>query len=144
MLEAPTPSPVKDAIKLTLPHGKPYDLVVRLVVGGLASRLDLSLEYLEDLQLGLETLLADDTFGLDEDVTLELALAGGVLEVTIGPLDGESLEAALAPQAAESRQLGLRRLLEAVVEHVELERRNGHGWVRLRKEIRRENLASVG
>ncbi len=144
MLAAPTPRPVKDAIKLTLPHGKPYDVVVRLVVGGLASRLDLSLEYLEDLQLGLETLLVDDTFGAGEDVTLELALERGVLEVTIGPLDGKSLETALAPQPAESRQLGLRRLLEAVVEEVELERRNGHGWVRLRKQIPGDGPAPPG
>ena len=44
-----------DAITLSIPHAKPYHGVARLVVGGLAARLELTYEHLEDLQLALAT-----------------------------------------------------------------------------------------
>ena len=40
-------------IRLKIPHEKPYHGIARLVVGGLAARLDLSYEHLDDLQLSL-------------------------------------------------------------------------------------------
>ena len=46
-----------DEIVLTLPRDREFHGVAHLVVGGLGSRLDLTIEHLEDLQLALEALL---------------------------------------------------------------------------------------
>ena len=45
------------AIKLKIPHQPSYHGVALLVVGGLAARLDVSYEQLEDVQLALESVL---------------------------------------------------------------------------------------
>src|SRR5438067_687139 len=47
-----------DEITLTLPRGPDYQTVAHLVLSGLATRLDLTLEHLEDLQLALGAVLA--------------------------------------------------------------------------------------
>jgi anti-sigma regulatory factor (Ser/Thr protein kinase) len=68
-----------DAIKLTVPRQKSYYGVVRLVVGGLAARLDLSYEYLEDVQLALESLLANDAYAAGGELAIALAARSGVV-----------------------------------------------------------------
>ena len=47
-----------DTIELTTPSGRDWDPVMRLVLGGIADRLDLGFEELDDLQLAVERLLA--------------------------------------------------------------------------------------
>ena len=47
-----------DEITLTLPREPDFQSVAHLVLGGLAARLNLTLENLEDLQLALTALLA--------------------------------------------------------------------------------------
>src|SRR5262249_55809694 len=47
--------PNPDEITLTLPHEREYHRVAHLVLGGLAVRLELTIETLEDLQLALST-----------------------------------------------------------------------------------------
>ncbi len=51
---------MSEAIRLTIPRTRPYYGVARLVVGGLAARLDLSFEYLEDLHVALESIVGND------------------------------------------------------------------------------------
>lgn len=46
-----------ETISMTLPADPRYATVARIVVGGLAARLNLSYESLDDLQLAVETLL---------------------------------------------------------------------------------------
>src|SRR5919206_2956280 len=46
-----------DTIELTTPVGRDWDPVVRLVLGGIADRLNLGFEELDDLQLAVERLL---------------------------------------------------------------------------------------
>jgi hypothetical protein len=46
-----------DEISLTLPADDAFHRVAHLVLGGLAVRLDLSYEHLEDLELALDALL---------------------------------------------------------------------------------------
>jgi hypothetical protein len=45
--------PQVDEITLTLPRDREFHRVAQLVLGGLAVRLELTIEMLEDLQLGL-------------------------------------------------------------------------------------------
>ena len=69
---APTPSrclPMPDRIELTTPVGRAWDPVIRLVLGGIADRLDLGFDELDDLQLAVERLLAEARF--EDRVTLD-------------------------------------------------------------------------
>jgi anti-sigma regulatory factor (Ser/Thr protein kinase) len=126
---------VNDAITLTVPHARSYYGVVRLVVGGLAARLDLPYDSLEDLNVALESLLETDAYTKGDEVTVEVGLADGRLEVAIGPLDGTTLERALGNGADAHGGVGLGRLLATVAGGYEIERRDGGAWLRLRKEL---------
>ena len=124
---------MNDAIKLTVPHQKNYHGVIRLVVGGLAARLDLSYESLEDLQLALESLLGNEAYASSEDVTVELELTPGTIKMLVGPLDGARLRSDLEAKAGDGEGVTLGRLLATVVGDVHLEERDGGQWVRLEK-----------
>ena len=63
---------MSDAVTLTVPHARSYYGVVRLVVGGLAARLDLSYDALDDVQVALDTLLATEAYAAGPDVTVEI------------------------------------------------------------------------
>ncbi len=124
-----------DQIKLTVPNARPYHGVVRLVMGGLAARLELPYEYLEDLQLAVEGLLASEDSAAGDEVTMEVRLLPGSLEVVVGPLAGERLDASLEAASDESEGVGLHRLLTTVTGGFEVERRDGGEWIRFRKDI---------
>ena len=127
-----------DAVRLTIPRTRPYYGVARLVVGGLAARLDLSWEDLEDLQVALESVVANDAYAAGGDVTVELAVGADAIEVLIGPIDGGRVESDLASEDdTETERVGLRRLLAAVVESADVEARDGASWLRLRKPLPR-------
>lgn len=131
-----------DAIRLRIPHAEPYHGVARLVVGGLAARLDFSYEHLEDLQLALESLLSNEAYAAGDEVTVELRVDGETVDVLVGPLDARRLEPDLAQSADASVGVGLGRLLATVAERVDVERRETGEWVRLRKRIGETGLAA--
>jgi hypothetical protein len=104
-----------DEISLTLPTDDAFQGVAHLVLGGLAVRLDLTFEKLEDLELGLDALLARIPAG--GDVTLAVRVDPSELVTRVGPLaDGlrEQLD------ASPEEELGLRRILETVADRIEL------------------------
>jgi hypothetical protein len=119
--------PQPDEITLTLPHEREFHRVAHLVLGGLAVRLELTIETLEDLQLALSAIL--DRAKSDGDVTVSMALLDGVLETRVGPVD---LSEDLAG-ADDDQSLSLRRILWAVVDDVQIE----GDQVRLVKKVRR-------
>jgi anti-sigma regulatory factor (Ser/Thr protein kinase) len=125
---------MSEVITLTLPQDRRFATVARIVVGGVAARLDLPYEALDDLQLAVESVLAEE--GLlspnGGEVTLEIAIDSGGLDVAIGPVD-----AAGGPQklAADESALGLRTVLAAVVDDVRLDQRDGSTWVVLVKRV---------
>jgi hypothetical protein len=101
-----------ETISLTLPADPRYATVARIVVGGLAARLNLSYETLDDLQLAVETLLAEAQLLADEDVTLDMVVDEDSLVIAIRPID---------PAVARSLldgggELPLRIVLAAVVD----------------------------
>lgn len=122
------------AIKLSIPHDPPYHGVARLVVGGLAARLDVSYEQLENLQLALASVLEDGSYVRDEQVNVELEVGDGVLSMLVGPMDGRRLRADLDDDSEE--RIGLGRLLGTVVEDVGVEERSDGEWLRLEKRVR--------
>jgi anti-sigma regulatory factor (Ser/Thr protein kinase) len=124
---------VTDTIRLTIPHQPPFHGVALLVVGGLAARLDLSYESLEDLQLALESVLENGEYATQPQVTVELEVAAGSLAMIVGPLDGEAVKAALEEDGDDRISLG--RLLATLVEDVQLKRREDGDWLRLDKRV---------
>jgi hypothetical protein len=119
-----------DTITLTLPPEREFQRVAHLVLGGLAVRLNLTLEALEDLQLALDGLL--DTGSAGEEVKLELSVLPGAIEASVGPFRGGAVQRALE---AEADGVGLQRLLDTVVDGVEVDERSGGDWVQLTKRI---------
>ena len=130
-----------DRISLTFPQDESYHGVARLVVGGLAARLSFSFEYLEDLQLALDSLLANGAYQAGSDVTLELLVEEDGVEMCVGPVT-PALRTDLERKLDESEGVGLGRLLETLVESVEIESRDGAEWLRLAKRNPARGLAA--
>jgi hypothetical protein len=119
-----------DEISLTLPADEAFHRVAHLVVGGLAVRLDLTFEHLEDLELALDGLF--DCCVDQDDLTVVVKVHEGELAVELGPFPGDRLARFLA---RERDGLGLRKLLEIVTDGFAVLRRNGEDWVELRKRV---------
>jgi hypothetical protein len=120
-----------DEIVLQLPRERPFFGVAHLVLGGLAVRLDLNFDQLEDVQVALAELLEQREDG--RDITLSVAVESDVIRASIGPFD-ETLAKDLA---RDGGPVGLRRVLDTVVDSVELTDRDGQPWVVLTKAVRR-------
>lgn len=123
-----------DHIVLTLPREREFGAVADLVLAGLASRLDLTLETIDDLQLALESLLECEVG--DEQLTVRLEVHDGAIEAFVGPFRREAIEPELAAVPAGAG-IGLRRVLETTVDSVRLAERDGDCWVELRKAVDR-------
>jgi hypothetical protein len=106
-----------DEITLTLPRDREFHRVAHLVLGGLAVRLELTIETLEDLQLALGAILARARS--DGDVTVTMHLRGGMLETRVGPVDVADDD--LSAGGEDGGELNLRRVLWTVVDDVELD-----------------------
>ena len=119
---------MSDEITLVVPAQEDFRPIVHLVLGGLAVRLDLTMDALEDLQVALDALLVrrDD----EGDVSVRVLIDGAVMRATVGPLPNSVLD----DVERDGNELGLRRVLETVCDTFELEDRNGETWVELTKQ----------
>jgi anti-sigma regulatory factor (Ser/Thr protein kinase) len=125
-----------DVIALTVPSDPRYGVVARVVVGGLAARLDLSYEALDDLQLAVESVLAAERLPAADELTIEVAVDAGRLELAVGPVPPDAAERELATSAdAERGAIGLATILRAVVDGVEVVDRDGGRWLVLVKRV---------
>ena len=127
-----------DEITLTLPRERDFHRVAHLVLGGLAVRLDLTFEHLEDLQLALAGLLERQQ--TEGDVTVTVRIGSDEIEAEVGPFD-EAVKRELEAQPDDS--FGLRRVLDAVVDGVAVETRDGGHWIGLRKRVLSTRGANV-
>ncbi len=121
-----------DEITLTLPAERDFFRVAHLVLGGLAVRLDLTFEHLEDLQVALSDLLERQPAG--GEVTVAVRVLDDVIETVVGPFD-ERVRHELAREPGD--EVGLRRVLDAVVDEVRVDHRDGGDWITLRKRVAR-------
>lgn len=119
---------MSDEITLVVPAQEDFRPIVHLVLGGLAVRLDLTMDALEDLQVALDALLArrDD----EGDVSVRVLIEDALMRATVGPLPHSLYE----DVERDGNELGLRRVLETVCDSFELEDRNGETWVELTKQ----------
>jgi hypothetical protein len=122
---------MSDEIRLTMPRQRPFYGVAHLVLGGVAARLELTVEHLEELELALDGLL-ERREGADE-VTLTLRVGDRDLLAELGPFGGE-LQTEIAREPGEG--VSLRRLLDAVVDGYTVDQRDDGTWIELRKETR--------
>jgi anti-sigma regulatory factor (Ser/Thr protein kinase) len=125
---------VTDTVKLELPKDELYHGVARLVVGGLAARLEFSYEHLEDLQLALDSFLAAGPYVAGDRLTIELTVTDEGIGLRAGPV-ADALRAELDRDVDESEGVGLGRLLSTLVENVEIESDGGSEWLLLEKRL---------
>ena len=121
----PSSNGAADRIELSLPGSVRLRSVATLVLGGIGSRLELPYEKVDDLQLAVLSVLAASDL---EQVTIDIEVDDRAVAVSIGPL-----------QAGSASDLGLRRVVERLVDAVEpsprgeANGRNGDGdWLTLR------------
>jgi hypothetical protein len=123
---------VSSEIRLTIPGERDYFGVAHLVLGGLASRHSLTIESFEDLLLALDGLL-DRTRGAHA-VTLSVNVDGDEIQADVGPFAAGSVRAELERESGSG--IGLRRLLDTVVDGFSVRDADGGDWVRLTKVAR--------
>ena len=119
-----------DQFVISVPRERPFATVVGLVVGGIAARHEVTLDVLDDLQLALDGVLERTDDDQASQLTIEVRVEGGTIAAVIGPVT-ESTAAELEEEAGDS--LGLRRLLETVVDSATISERDGGPWIELRK-----------
>jgi len=112
-------------ISLTIPGDRRYVEIVRLFVGGLAARLGLPYETMDDLQLALESVLLKADLGTE--LTLEVRPGSEAVSILLGPFAHDPLQ----PEGSKPDGLVLDRLLSALVGGVESTMRDDGCWLRL-------------
>ena len=117
-----------DEIILTIPREEPFHEVAHLVLGGVAARLDLTFESIDDLETALDAVL--ERAAEDGDVTVQLRLADGAIVTRVGPFAADRLRAELERDATDD--VTLRRILDTVVDSYELD---ADGWLELTKGL---------
>jgi hypothetical protein len=117
-----------DEITLTIPREAPFHEIAHLVLGGVAARLDLSFESIDDLETALDAVL--ERASTNGQVTVRLRVDDDGIRAAVGPLPVDDIRAELEREMDES--VSLRRILETVVDGYELDR---EGWLELRKNV---------
>jgi len=117
-----------DEITLTIPREAPFHEIAHLVLGGVAARLDLSFESIDDLETALDAVL--ERASTNGQVTVRLRVDDDGIRAAVGPLQVDDIRAELEREMDES--VSLRRILETVVDGYELDR---EGWLELRKNV---------
>ncbi len=102
-----------ERIDLQAPLSGDFQAVVRLIVGGIAERVDFAFEEIDDLQLAIERLLAEA--GTVGSVRMNFAVGDSSIRARVGPLSEAKVAEALEGQDAPG-QLTLRRILQTVVD----------------------------
>jgi anti-sigma regulatory factor (Ser/Thr protein kinase) len=120
---------VTDVVTLQLPRERDYFGVAHLVLGGLGARLDLTYDVLEDMTTAIDELL--NRRDSSEDVTLKVMIEDKAITATVGPFGKRVADELHASDAG----LGLRRVLETVVDKVDVSERDGAHWVELTKNV---------
>jgi hypothetical protein len=116
-----------DMITLTIPREEPFHEVAHLVLGGVAARLNLTFESIDDLETALEAVL--ERASEDGEVTVELRLDERAIVTRVGPFAANSLREELD---REDGSVSLRRILDTVLDGYELD---ADGWLELTKNV---------
>jgi anti-sigma regulatory factor (Ser/Thr protein kinase) len=122
----------EERIDLEAPLAGDFQAVVRLIIGGIAERVDFAFEEIDDLQLAVERLLAEA--GQVGSVHLSFEVGETGIRTRVGPLSEGAVADALSDGDAQPGQLTLRRILQTVVDSFGVEESaDGRIVVRLEK-----------
>jgi hypothetical protein len=117
-----------DEIRLVIPAEEDFRPIAHLVTGGLAARLDVTYDDLDDLQVGIEALLAlRDDVG---ELVVSLSSDEDTLHASLGPFPPEALR-----EDGSDGGLDIHRVLDTVCDSHTIEQREGAAWVELTKRI---------
>ena len=103
-----------ERIDLEAPLSGDFQAVVRLIIGGIAERVDFAFEEIDDLQLAVERLLAE-TSSVDT-VQLRFEVGERTVRTRVGPLSERKVSEALENGERPPGELTLRRVLQTVVD----------------------------
>ena len=103
-----------ERIDLEAPLSGDFQAVVRLIIGGIAERVDFAFEEIDDLQLAVERLLAEA--GQVGSVQLSFEVGARSIRTRVGPLSEAAVAEALRDGEAPPGHLTLRRILQTVVD----------------------------
>jgi hypothetical protein len=117
-----------DEITLTIPREQPFHEVAHLVLGGVAARLNLTFESIDDLETALDAVL--ERAAEDGEVTVKLRLTEVAIVTRVGPFAAQRLQAELERDSADD--VTLSRILDTVVDGYELD---PEGWLELTKGV---------
>jgi hypothetical protein len=126
----------RERIDLEAPLAGDFQPVVRLIIGGIAERVDFAFEEIDDLQLAVERLLAEA--GSQHSVRLSFEVADGSVRASVGPLSERAIADALRDGEAVPGELTLKRILQTVVDSFGVEDVSDGGIV-----VRLEKLRAV-
>ena len=104
----------RERIELEAPLGGDFQPVVRLIIGGIAERVDFAFEEIDDLQLAVERLLAEA--GSQQSVRLSFEVADESVRTRVGPLSERKIADALRDGDPAPGELTLKRILQTVVD----------------------------
>lgn len=123
---------MRERIDLEAPLSGDFQAVVRLIIGGIAERVDFAFEEIDDLQLAVERLLAEA--GPVGSVRLSFEVGPDGIRTRVGPLSEHKVAEALRDGDASPGELTLRRILQTVVDSFGVEEsEDGRITVRLEK-----------
>jgi anti-sigma regulatory factor (Ser/Thr protein kinase) len=105
---------MRERIDLEAPLSGDFQAVVRLIIGGIAERVDFAFEEIDDLQLAVERLLAEA--GTIGSVRLSFDVGADGIRTRVGPLSEHKVAEALRDGDAMPGELTLRRILQTVVD----------------------------
>lgn len=129
-----------DTVTLRVPREPGYRSLLHLVLGGIASRGDMSVDALDDLQLAVDNLLAEDQ-SAGEDVVMSVSLGDDSVCITIDSLTDTYLRHNLADRRLTDgiihRRIDMCVLLDSLVDGYAVhDGENGVYAVELRKQVR--------
>lgn len=104
----------EERIELEAPLSGDFQAVVRLIIGGIAERVDFAFEEIDDLQLAVERLLAEA--GQVGSVSLSFEIVEDGIRARVGPLSARVIADALTDGEPPPGVLTLRRILQTVVD----------------------------
>ena len=103
-----------ERIDLEAPLTGDFQPVIRLIIGGIAERVDFGFEEIDDLQLAVERLLAEARS--QETVQLSFEVGEGRVRTRVGPLRERAIAEALRDGEPAPGELTLKRILDTVVD----------------------------
>jgi anti-sigma regulatory factor (Ser/Thr protein kinase) len=126
-----------DIAVLRTPTGSRALPLLRVFISGFACRHDLSVDRIDDVQLAVETLVAEEPEG-EGTVALEICPSGEGLMLRLEGLGNKNVRAALTAgdrsKVGESAMLDVRLLLESLVDTFQVaDRANGRFAVEMCK-----------